>query len=71
MLHFILQGQEESGGIGVGVFIAVIIICAAVFFVLGLMVNKYWGKRRARSFNVEQVNYIISEEEVKCVFDIL
>lgn len=46
--------DQETGGVSVGVFIAVCIVCAAVFFVIGLMVNKYWGKRRARSFNVEQ-----------------
>ena len=47
--------DQETGGVSVGVFIAVCIVCAAVFFVIGLMVNKYWGNRRARSFNVEQV----------------
>lgn len=46
--------DQETGGVSVGVFIAVCIVCAAVFFVIGLMVNKYWGNRRARSFNVEQ-----------------
>ena len=56
ILFLFQTATAETSGVSVGVFVAVCLICAAVFFALGLMVNKYWANRRARTFNVEEVS---------------